>query len=538
MTKNPQPSQGGDQHGDAQYGDAQQGPFVPPLVAEMRDDPLVATPIDRESLSTGGRVAWLVIAAVVSFMVISTALYRSGEESRTEASESDLFPVQLEARAHIGQRNFFGGTQRAKDSDSEEGAERGEDKSPYQTPIPETLNDGTYEQRLCYVLLVSETEGPQEAAEKLTALDEAAAGAEFELNEAQGRLRSIVGQLIQSFRRGDFDAASVTEEDRDFLKEKLGWIGELGLVPAGTRNAETRKELLADASWSMGLMMASVLGMLLMMMAGVVLAAILAVLFATGKLRAKFFTRAQSLNIYIETFAIWLVVFFGGPQVIGYLFHAIDYEPSTSVSLGVQVGFFFGSLIVLVYPWLRGIPLRQICDDIGWKIKGSFVDFLIAPMQYVAGAPLMFAGLMCVLALTLIVSIFSGPKPFGTSIAAGHPIQEIVTNGQWWNMLYIVLMACIAAPIVEETMFRGVLYRHLRELSRDWARWGSVIFSAIFNGLIFAAIHPQGFIAIPLLTMLAVNFSLAREWRDSLLAPVLMHAINNGTVTCFMFLMI
>ena len=150
---------------------------------------------------------------------------------------------------------------------------------------------------------------------------------------------------------------------------------------------------------------------------------------------------------------------------------------------------------------------------------------------------MMVGGLFCVLIITVIVSLFAAEKPFGTSVAAGHPIQEVIAGGQWIGIAYVVLMACIAAPIVEETMFRGVLYRHLRELSGNWARWSSVIFSAVFNGFIFAAIHPQGFIAIPLLTALAINFSLAREWRDSLIAPIIMHGINNSAVTALMLLM-
>ena len=34
--------------------------------------------------------------------------------------------------------------------------------------------------------------------------------------------------------------------------------------------------------------------------------------------------------------------------------------------------------------------------------------------------------------------------------------------------------------------------------------------------------------AIPALTMMGVGFSCIREWRDSLIAPVTAHAINNG----------
>ena len=96
----------------------QPGPFASPLVAEVRDEPS-SDPIDRESLSLGGRLAWLVIAAVVASMIIMTAVFRAGEESRTEATSSDLFPVQLEARTHVGQRNFFGSKSRKKASDAD-----------------------------------------------------------------------------------------------------------------------------------------------------------------------------------------------------------------------------------------------------------------------------------------------------------------------------------------------------------------------------------------------------------------------------------
>ena len=518
-------------------------PFAQPEVTGMREPET----IDRESLSLGGMLAWLTIAVAVVAMITLTAFSRSSQESRTEASDSDLFPVQMQARTLVGQKSFMPGSGSSKTEDDdgdEEGTDEGvdEDESGDSSaksgaPIPSALNDGTYEQRLCYVLMVNENQGPGEAAEKLGELDESVDEAGFELNEDQARLRGIVGSLIESHLRGDFDAEPVVISDREFLREKLGWIGELALVPEGASDAESRRKLLKDAKWSMGLMMGAVLLLLLTVMAGVALAAVFSVFFATGKLKPTFLTHGKSVNIYVETFALWIVFFFGGPQLTAMAIAWSGVEITALVNMGISAGFFFGSLIVLVYPLMRGISFKQLCSDIGWKTKGSFTDLLISPITYIAGTPLMMAGMFCVLILTVFAGLLAGPKPFGTSVAPGHPIQDMIAGGQWMSMAYVVLMACVAAPVVEETMFRGVLYRHLRELSGSWARWGSVIFSALFNGLIFAAIHPQGFVAIPLLTALAINFSLAREWRDSLVAPIIMHAINNGAVTTFMLLM-
>ncbi len=54
--------------------------------------------------------------------------------------------------------------------------------------------------------------------------------------------------------------------------------------------------------------------------------------------------------------------------------------------------------------------------------------------------------------------------------------------------------------------------------------------SAGFNALIFAIIHPQGLIAVPALAAIGFNFSLVREWRDSLIASMTMHAAHNSIV--------
>jgi membrane protease YdiL (CAAX protease family) len=41
-------------------------------------------------------------------------------------------------------------------------------------------------------------------------------------------------------------------------------------------------------------------------------------------------------------------------------------------------------------------------------------------------------------------------------------------------------------------------------------------------------IHPQGVLFAPALGGLAVGFCLYREWRGSLIAPIVAHGINNA----------
>lgn len=80
-------------------------------------------------------------------------------------------------------------------------------------------------------------------------------------------------------------------------------------------------------------------------------------------------------------------------------------------------------------------------------------------------------------------------------------------------------------------MFRGLLYFHLRDASRRLGVVVSVGFSLLCSGFIFAVIHPQGWVGVPVLAMLATGFALAREWRGSLWSAIIAHGINNAMVT-------
>jgi membrane protease YdiL (CAAX protease family) len=108
-----------------------------------------------------------------------------------------------------------------------------------------------------------------------------------------------------------------------------------------------------------------------------------------------------------------------------------------------------------------------------------------------------------------------------------HPIVQVLVHGDAWVWLQILLVASVLAPLVEETMFRGVLYRHLRDLTGRWGRLVSILVSASLVSFIFAVIHPQGWAGVPVLMGLAFSFALVREWRGSLLPAMVAHGLNN-----------
>ena len=111
-----------------------------------------------------------------------------------------------------------------------------------------------------------------------------------------------------------------------------------------------------------------------------------------------------------------------------------------------------------------------------------------------------------------------------------HPVVHMPADADVATILQIYLLASVFAPIVEEIMFRGVLHRNCREWSASWGWFLSALTSTTIVSFIFAAVHPQGLATIPPLMFMAFGFSLAREWRGSLLPSMFAHGMSNGLV--------
>ncbi len=110
-----------------------------------------------------------------------------------------------------------------------------------------------------------------------------------------------------------------------------------------------------------------------------------------------------------------------------------------------------------------------------------------------------------------------------------NPAQfETLTAHGGLDKALVFLMAAVLAPIVEETMFRGLLYSALRK------RFG-VGGAAALSAAVFAAVHPTlpgGFLPI---WCLGVALALVYERRGSLLPGMVLHGIHNGLIVMMGF---
>ncbi|MDO3681146.1 CPBP family intramembrane glutamic endopeptidase [Paenibacillus ehimensis] len=97
------------------------------------------------------------------------------------------------------------------------------------------------------------------------------------------------------------------------------------------------------------------------------------------------------------------------------------------------------------------------------------------------------------------------------------------------GLLLSVLMTAIVAPVVEETAYRGVLYRYLRNRLNTG---GSVAVSSFVFGLA----HAPSWEVVPNAVVTGAVFALAYERTGTLWFSILLHGILNGSFTLLFFL--
>ena len=105
-----------------------------------------------------------------------------------------------------------------------------------------------------------------------------------------------------------------------------------------------------------------------------------------------------------------------------------------------------------------------------------------------------------------------------------HPLIPLLLHTRDpWLIVLLALMAVVMAPIVEETLFRGLLFRALDARVSFWG-------AAVISGVLFALVHGQ-LVAILPIVVLGVIFAFLTRRTESLWASAGAHAMFNGLNT-------
>jgi membrane protease YdiL (CAAX protease family) len=306
----------------------------------------------------------------------------------------------------------------------------------------------------------------------------------------------------------------VDEEDRERLRKSLGWFAGLArgprLVPPPEDDSIRARSYLVLAT--MGVV---ITGVVFGLLCGVVLLILHLRRCRSGAPANAFRPGTRNGGVFLECFALYL-----GIMVAGAIAGLWLGEAASVLGYGAAV------LVPLLWPRVRGMDWREFRLEAGLhRGKGWLHEIAAGMVGYLGVLAIASIGVFLTLTLTFVAGWFGGEKTEteGATVPgpAVHPIVGWLYEGDLWTKVACLALAAGFAPLFEELFFRGALQRYLRGRFRFFP-------SALVGALIFAALHPQGFFAIPALAGIAVGFSLLREWRDSLIAPMTAHAINNG----------
>ncbi|MCP3902672.1 MAG: CPBP family intramembrane metalloprotease, partial [Planctomycetes bacterium] len=418
----------------------------------------------------------------------------------------------------------------------------------YDSAAP-ALDVGPVGQRQRLIVLASEIAGAGEAHDRLLALEQLVADEReltageaqpFDVSPEQAAVQEILATLYpeppDEVAEDDPPippVSELTDDQRQALEKGLGWFGRLAMAPRGGPDEAARDGIMSQARRTFVVALTAVTGAGIVGVLGFFGIVVLIILGYTGRLRGGLRPGAGHDGIYAETFALWLVVFIGLQLGVGAIAGMIK---NPSLQMLPVAGAFFLSLVTLAWPVLRGVRWSDVRADIGWTTgRNPLLEVLIGLAGYAMTLPLLAVGIGLTYVLMMVDGAMASDAPtFDPVGGPAHPVVLEVARGDFTVLLQVLLLGSVAAPIIEETMFRGVLYRHLRDAIGAGAPAMSVVLATIVNTFVFAIIHPQGWVAVPALMSLAIGFTLAREWRGTLIPAMVMHGLSNGLVMCML----
>ncbi len=451
------------------------------------------------------KVAWVLILLFVFGMAVLQAMPEKVEKGGSE-DPTGLVMVQLQGEYLLGVAALLGS----------------EREIVAQAVMLDMGTIGQRQRYMAFMIALGDLELAKQSALRMHVdLEEQG----LELDEVQAGVQEDL----------DFLAEGVDlPSDRDLLDKQLGWFGRL-LEADDAQRAEMEdaagRKVLAVGGIVLFIGFAGIIGFV-----GLV---IMLIRLLGGSLQSGLLGGESRHGVYAEVFTVWLLLFIVVMSIASILGGKIAGDSAT-LAMSFSLVAFLTSLAALFWARIRGISWSQIRLDIGWTSgKGLFKETLWGIAGYAMMLPILVVGVILVLLLVAIqafVSSATGSDPFAGTSGGAHPIVLDIANGGWQVRILLVALAAIAAPIVEETMFRGVLYRQLRTSSNTLGIVLSIVCSMLLTSFLFAAIHPQGWIAIPALMAIAIGMNLMREWRGTILPSMIVHGVSNGLVTSMMII--
>jgi membrane protease YdiL (CAAX protease family) len=132
-------------------------------------------------------------------------------------------------------------------------------------------------------------------------------------------------------------------------------------------------------------------------------------------------------------------------------------------------------------------------------------------------APLALVAVLIVMVIQSVMFSFLTKGSDRTSA----PFEAIAGAPEPYQAVALVILAVGVAPLAEEIFFRGMLYNLLRKRMH-------FLSAALIQGVAFGLVHPFGLKERVAIMVIGLCLALMYQWRKTLVAPILLHAMINA----------
>ena len=377
-------------------------------------------------------------------------------------------------------------------------------------------------QKVWAAISAAEIAGPQAGTSRLDRL-------ETELASRPERREMIASDIDGARALIEGRREALSEAELAAFVERNGWFGELGRA-LGLPRSDPSKAPLVDGGEIIVIVFVMFGLTLVMLCIGALIASIMMLVsYSQGKLRLAFVPPAVGGSVWLETAAVFVFAFLMLKVVVSVLAMALTTE-SGEVPAWVQTSPLVLQWLVLLsifWPLVRGMEWTEYRRQIGlhsglgfWREVGAGV------WGYLAGLPLLGMAMGITVVIVMLKGVLSRVPEGEAPVQPSNPIVDLLSAAGPFTMVMFFLLATVWAPLVEEIVFRGALFRHIRSRVSLWL-------AAPLTALVFGVMH--GYDALLLLPVITIGFIFAfvREWRASLVGPIVAHALHNGTLLAF-----
>ncbi|WP_417486262.1 CPBP family intramembrane glutamic endopeptidase [Maricaulis sp.] len=220
---------------------------------------------------------------------------------------------------------------------------------------------------------------------------------------------------------------------------------------------------------------------------------------------------------------VWPAMMFAliyGAQLATIIGWAMAGGPATGLNeggatfLGIILG--YAGLAVVMWVWMKRYKVHRPVFSI---FPLRFTDFVAAALTII---------FMVFIASPLTLSFHEFAMSNPDMTLSGGASRDDLSNvddfaGAGASLWLVIGLTLIAAPIVEEILFRGWM------LPMMMARGVPAFFAIIISALAFGLVHiTQGLLVMTSTFFLALALGAARVWTGRLAAPILGHVANNA----------